>query len=594
MTANRDLNYGDALPEMFVDQIQEFIGTYASPNFRVVQSSATALQIVASAGNGQVCAAVGGKWRYITTTISAADPGGTAGIHTLWLTTGANSYLPGPPESDTTNYTFGLEIRASGTPSAAFSRQIGTVEWDGTSITRVLLDVGTPPPDQTLGTASSVSMQSRVSGDTTYRFVRQADGKLLWGPGGVSALDTDLYRGAVDSLRTDDNFGVRGDVAAAARFIDLYEPAATAGSVRVLQGADTQPRLRLGVSAAGAGLVEAGPGGASSPDTNLYRHAPDTWGTDDNFRVRGDGAGAARFLEVVSPNATTRATTRVFVTGDTVPRAEVGVNAGGEGFVAFGPGGGAGVDAAITRTGAGVMALSGSLQGNAISAATSLTAPTVASTDVSGNVATTAFVSNFMAAQGSVEYPQAVATTAAVGVSGRWARADHRHANDPGIYDPAAAASRLNPMTVFTWADFGLMVDAQVNGKEMYAEPGYTWLPNGSNVANFPAPRSSWAAIGGTLQWRWYLWIGIVGTAPTALTVSLRFQSWSLGGVIGAITAVVGATGLQAAGGHSLDSGWATMPAFPDGMIVPMLRFDKTGSDFTINHTILTIMVRNV
>src|SRR6185437_352904 len=47
-----------------------------------------------------------------------------------------------------------------------------------------------------------------VSGDTVPRFEIVSSGKLQWGAGGASAVDTDLYRSASNSLTTDGNLTV--------------------------------------------------------------------------------------------------------------------------------------------------------------------------------------------------------------------------------------------------------------------------------------------------------------------------------------------------------------------------------------------------
>lgn len=140
MTKWRDLNYGQAVPEAFFDAIMEELGTYMSSNFRVTQIAATTLRVPASSGNGQVAVAISGKWRYNTANADATAPAGGAATYTLWVTGTDNSFTAGPPEVDNTVYSFGLEIRASGSPSAAISRQIGTVEWDGTRIVQVRYD----------------------------------------------------------------------------------------------------------------------------------------------------------------------------------------------------------------------------------------------------------------------------------------------------------------------------------------------------------------------------------------------------------------------------------------------------------------------
>lgn len=141
MTKHRDLAYGQALPEAVMDAMMELLGTYVSGNFAVTQVNATTLRVPASAGNGQVGISIGGAWRYNVANADAVAPAGGAATYTLWVTGSANSFGGGPPEVDSTTYAFGLEIRTSGSPAAALSRQIGTVDWNGTAIRGVLLSV---------------------------------------------------------------------------------------------------------------------------------------------------------------------------------------------------------------------------------------------------------------------------------------------------------------------------------------------------------------------------------------------------------------------------------------------------------------------
>jgi hypothetical protein len=597
LTQNRILNYGDALPEQWVDQIQEFIGTYVSPNFRVSLVNATTVQVAASAGNGQVCAAVGAKWRYIVGNITAADPGGAAATHTLWLTATDNSFAPGPPESDSTVYAFGLEIRSSGTPAAPLSRQIGSVEWDGTSITRVILDIRTADwQDFTGGTAAATFLQARVRGDALPRVVLRADGTLLMGTG-AAAQDVNLYRAGANDLRTDDSLGVRGDTAGAARFIDLYEPAGAAGSVRAFVAGDAQPRMRLGLTATGFPMIEAG-FGTSPPDTNLYRSAADTWSTDDNLQVRGDVAGTARMLDVIAPNATTRMAVRAYTLGDTEARAEVGVDATGVGRLALGPGGAATPDTTLVRTSAGAVTMNGSLTAATLVATGAMTAPTRALDDGTTNVATTAFVTN----QASTTTPVQVDDTAgAVGVSKRYARADHRHQLAVGIYDTTGTASRLNPMRVHTFFDgLGVSVDSDYNGADLREDTSAGWNPvSFGYVQNgFPYPRTAWAAIGGTVQWRWQIAFVIsVASVGGTWTLVMRYVSIDADGNAGALAAVPGINGVSMAGAtglRSFDSGWQTAPVV-DGMMLACMRTDRSGATVPAwSRSSLIIDVRNV
>ena len=56
------------------------------------------------------------------------------------------------------------------------------------------------------GSAADVLISGRVTGDTSNRFTIQADGKLDIGPGGGASPDTNIYRSAANTLKTDDNF----------------------------------------------------------------------------------------------------------------------------------------------------------------------------------------------------------------------------------------------------------------------------------------------------------------------------------------------------------------------------------------------------
>jgi hypothetical protein len=60
--------------------------------------------------------------------------------------------------------------------------------------------------------AGSNAFSARVTGDTASRWFVNADGNMAWGPGGAAAADTTLYRSAADTLRTDDNFIVGGNL----------------------------------------------------------------------------------------------------------------------------------------------------------------------------------------------------------------------------------------------------------------------------------------------------------------------------------------------------------------------------------------------
>jgi hypothetical protein len=115
-----------------------------------------------------------------------------------------------------------------GTPyNGQFIRETDTGKlmlWDGASWKQVLYD--TPQFVNALSTAAGLTalgqvdvtralvtdhaFRSKITGDTQQRLITQADGKMLWGPGGVSTSDTNLYRAGTDTLKTDDSFQVVG------------------------------------------------------------------------------------------------------------------------------------------------------------------------------------------------------------------------------------------------------------------------------------------------------------------------------------------------------------------------------------------------
>ena len=162
MSKVRHLAEGMALPEWFLDSLQELIATYASPNFAVTQASPTTLRVVAGPDNDQVCIALSKSgttsWRRNTATVSAGVPGGLAvGDHDIYVTSFANLFDNAPPthpptEADNTQYGFFLLLKAAGTtPTGAggtnqeMYRKVGTFRWDGLSISQPGVSLFTPP-----------------------------------------------------------------------------------------------------------------------------------------------------------------------------------------------------------------------------------------------------------------------------------------------------------------------------------------------------------------------------------------------------------------------------------------------------------------
>lgn len=67
--------------------------------------------------------------------------------------------------------------------------------------------------------AATSVYESRVTADANARWFIQADGSMGWGPGSA-AIDTNLYRSAADTLRTDDALSVGGVLSGANASLD--------------------------------------------------------------------------------------------------------------------------------------------------------------------------------------------------------------------------------------------------------------------------------------------------------------------------------------------------------------------------------------
>lgn len=133
MTKHRSLLYNNPIPQDFLDAVQEFISTYMSPNMVLSILNATTIQLAAATDNGQVAVAINGRWRYNQSSVNGTFTSGAAGSYPIWATAADNSFVVGPPETDSTVYTFALAIQAS-TPATALVRQIGSIYWNGSAI----------------------------------------------------------------------------------------------------------------------------------------------------------------------------------------------------------------------------------------------------------------------------------------------------------------------------------------------------------------------------------------------------------------------------------------------------------------------------
>lgn len=181
-------------------------------------------------------------------------------------------------------------------------------------------------------------LRLRQAGDSAYRLVVRSNGNLLWGAPGADE-DTNLYRSAANTLKTDDSFVAAGTLSALGSFVGSGLLLGPSGQVNLFRNAANRLETNSGVEVGGALYTQsldtsgnitmsggtliggaygsagnnaywvgaAGDGfpigrftwtregglswgdGTAGHDTNLYRSAADTLKTDDHF-VAASGA----------------------------------------------------------------------------------------------------------------------------------------------------------------------------------------------------------------------------------------------------------------------------------------------------------------
>lgn len=432
MTQHFPLNYGDVVHQGFFDPIQELLGA-SLPSLRIKVHDSTTLRITAGSGNDQVAAAIMGKYRFITSTINASLPGGlTNGTGDVFITASDNDFNGGPtgPPDVNTVYSFGMEIRATGTPSSALYRKVGEVDVAGGAIT-AFRAAGGPRPSSEFGIVGTPDEASQVgvlakglSGQTGNLIeARNSTGTVVYGvsnsgattqSGGITTTstsgitasgnggkdtlnlsstagdtgitiggDVEIYRSAADSIQTDDSVTIRRTTSAA-----------TTLATRVTS--DTQDRVLI----TAGGELRLGSGGAAQ-DVRFRR-------TGANAVTIDDGSGGAAALSI--SGALTIGTTLTMTAATTAGHILISNGSGGMGLGTAGTASLA--DGAVTSAKASTAAPSSNL--------------TAATTNATGSS------SSLARADHSHAITTATATTItgtnSAGTSASLARADHNHA----------------------------------------------------------------------------------------------------------------------------------------------------------------------
>lgn len=151
------------------------------------------------------------------------------------------------------------------------------------------------------GSATTSDMiTSKVTADTQQRLIINADGKMEWGSGSVTPLDTTLYRdSAGNKLKTDDAFDATLGITSSAS-LNATVASTASNVVTVSTAGDANKRFRVD----GNGKLEWGAGGASAVDTNLYRSASNELTTDDSLVIVGNltvsGIGQVTYVRKAS------------------------------------------------------------------------------------------------------------------------------------------------------------------------------------------------------------------------------------------------------------------------------------------------------
>src|SRR5215472_2786675 len=204
---------------------------------------------------------------------------------------------------------------------------------------------GALPSDCVVAAGVRIIKNLMVGTDAQPGFQLNGDGRHLWGPGGSTVPDVNLYRYAAGFLRTDTVMlagqGFNANQVASTSTA-CYQASVTGDSVvRYVVNADGQTRW--------------GPGNAAT-DTNLYRNAANSLRTDGSLTVMVNlgVSGATSYIALQNQNAGTNGTFYTMCTGDSYNRFVINASGG----MTWGPGPTAG-DTSLVRAGSGYLQANG-------------------------------------------------------------------------------------------------------------------------------------------------------------------------------------------------------------------------------------------
>lgn len=153
-------------------------------------------------------------------------------------------------------------------------------------------------------TAADTAVEVSATTDTEARLKIDAGGKHVWGSGSASG-DTNLYRSAADTLKTDDAFVAAGGLTV--KTIEIDPAGATTGNALVFDGTKFAP----GAGGGGGASVTVSDTAPSSPSAGDLWFESDTGQTYvyyDSYWVEiggGSGGGAVVTSTTLSTNSAT-------------------------------------------------------------------------------------------------------------------------------------------------------------------------------------------------------------------------------------------------------------------------------------------------
>lgn len=226
-----------------------------------------------------------------------AGAAGAAGATGPQGPAGANSTVPGPPGAQGPAGATGAQGAAgatgapgpnvvngtTSTPFTALLKGTGTVVAQAIPGTDYALPGASLPADSVVVAATRIIANKLLAGDAQPSWRIFGDGKQEWGPGGATVPDTNLYRTAANTLKTDDTL--------------LVNALNSVGDIVTTDNLTAYDNVLVDLAGAGSKIMFG-----SASDTNLYRSAANELKTDDFFKAAGMSAETGNlYLAADSP-----------------------------------------------------------------------------------------------------------------------------------------------------------------------------------------------------------------------------------------------------------------------------------------------------